>query len=155
MNIRIASTDDEIAACFPVLRELRPQLVESEFVALIRRLEAGGYRLAFLEEAGRPVCVAGFRMGENLPWGRFIYVDDLVTDPEQRSKGHGARMLAWLRDQARTAGCEQLRLDSGVQRKDAHRFYEHQGMRLVSFHFFEDLRSEPPHDIPDAGLRTP
>lgn len=155
MNIRIASTDDEIAACFPVLRELRPQLVETEFVALVRRLEAGGYRLAFLEEAGRPACVAGFRTGENLPWGRFMYVDDLVTDPQRRSKGHGARMLAWLRDHARAAGCEQLRLDSGVQRKDAHRFYERQGMSLVSFHFFEDLRSEPPHDIPAAGRRTP
>jgi GNAT superfamily N-acetyltransferase len=143
MEIRIASTDEEIAACFPVMQTLRPHLVESGFVPLVRRLEAGGYRLAYLQESGRPVAVAGLRTGENIPWGRFMYVDDLVTDPAHRSRGHGARMLAWLREYARAAGCEQLRLDSGVQRKDAHRFYEREGMTLASYHFCEILASGP------------
>jgi GNAT superfamily N-acetyltransferase len=143
MDIRIASTDEEIAACFPVMQALRPHLVESGFVSLVRRLEAGGYRLAYMEESGRPVAVAGLRTGENIPWGRFMYVDDLVTDPAYRSRGHGARMLAWLREYARAAGCEQLRLDSGVQRKDAHRFYEREGMTLASYHFCEILSPGP------------
>ena len=30
------------------------------------------------------------RLGENLAWGRYLYVDDLVTLPAQRSLGHGA-----------------------------------------------------------------
>ena len=134
-EIRIAKTDDEIAACFAVIRVLRPHLVESGFVPLIRRMEAQAYRLAYLTEHGRPVAVAGFRTGENLPWGRFMYVDDLVTAPAHRSRGHGRTMLHWLRRHAAEAGCEQLRLDSGVQRKDAHRFYEREGMEMVSLHF--------------------
>ena len=134
-EIRIAETDDEIAACFPVIHALRPHLVESEFVPLIRRMEAGTYRLAYLTEDGRPVAVAGFRTGENLPWGCFMYVDDLVTDPAYRSRGHGSAMLDWLKRHAAEVGCAQLRLDSGVQRKDAHRFYEREGMEMVSLHF--------------------
>ncbi|OOG28714.1 GNAT family N-acetyltransferase [Thioalkalivibrio denitrificans] len=134
-EIRIAETDDEIAACFPVIHALRPHLSEPEFVPLIRRMEAGAYRLAYLAEHGRPVAVAGFRIGENLPWGRFMYVDDLVTDPAHRSRGHGRTMLSWLKRHAAEAGCGQLRLDSGVQRKDAHRFYEREGMEMVSLHF--------------------
>lgn len=142
MTIRIARTDAEIAACFPVMQKLRPHLVAGAFVALIRRLEAGGYRLAFLEQGGHPVAVAGYRTGENLPWGRYLYVEDLVTDPAHRSMGHGRALLDWLKHQAAEAGCGQLRLDSGVQRKAAHRFYEREGMAMVSLHFAFPLGGE-------------
>ena len=52
-------------------------------------------------------------------------------------------MLAWLRQFARDRGCTRLHLDSGLQRTDAHRFYEREGMRKSAFHFFEPL---PPAD---------
>jgi hypothetical protein len=32
-----------------------------------------------------------------------------------------------------------MHLDSGIQRKDAHRFYEREGMSMASFHFVENL----------------
>lgn len=91
MKIRIAKTDTEIAACYPVLRELRPHITESEFLSRVRAQEKGGYLLAFVQEASGPVAVAGFRIGENLAWGRFLYVDDLVTHPTFRSKAMGPR----------------------------------------------------------------
>jgi GNAT superfamily N-acetyltransferase len=85
------------------------------------------------------VAVAGFRVGENLAWGRFLYVDDLVTLTTHRSKGVGASLLSWLRDVASNEGCVQLHLDSGAQRKDAHRFYEREGMLVAGFHFVENI----------------
>jgi len=76
---------------------------------------------------------------QNLAWGRFLYVDDLVTTDEQRSKGNGARMLSWLREYAVKEGCSELHLDSGMQRLDAHRFYEREGMSKTGFHIAEKL----------------
>ncbi|GMR05632.1 MAG: hypothetical protein BMS9Abin25_0207 [Gammaproteobacteria bacterium] len=35
-------------------------------------------------------------MGNNLAWGRFLYVDDLVTSSSAWSQGHGSPLLAWL-----------------------------------------------------------
>lgn len=137
--IQLATTDAEIAACYPVMRELRPHIAEEQFPSRVRSQENAGYRLAYVEERGYVVAVAGFRIGENLAWGRFLYVDDLVTLPEQRSKGYGAALLSWLRDFAAKEGCEQLHLDSGIQRKEAHRFYERQGMAMTSFHFVEKI----------------
>lgn len=103
-------------------------------------LEKGGYRLAVVEEDDTGVvAVAGFRIGESLSWGRFLYVDDLVTSETHRSRGHGARLLSWLRDYAIAEGCQQLHLDSGIQREDAHRFYEREGMSKSGFHFAEPL----------------
>lgn len=135
MEVKLAKSDEEIAACFPAMRELRPHVAGSDFVSRVRRQEASGYRLAYVLEGGEPVAVAGFRIGENLAWGRFLYVDDLVTRSSQRSRGYGAALLSWLMTQAAEAGCEQVHLDSGIQRRDAHRFYEREGMERASVHF--------------------
>jgi GNAT superfamily N-acetyltransferase len=75
-----------------------------------------------LLEADTVHTVAGYRVGENLAWGKFLYIDDLVTDDSERSRGCGRALLAWLREEAQRQGCAQLHLDSGKQRLDAHRF---------------------------------
>jgi GNAT superfamily N-acetyltransferase len=101
----------------------------------------------------RVVAVAGFRIGENLAWGRFLYVDDLATLPAHRSKGYGAKLLSWLMELAAKEGCQQMHLDSGIQRKDAHRFYEREGMTMASFHFVEIVAPNPAlqRDAPQAA----
>lgn len=139
MSIHIAETDAEITACFPVMQQLRTHLGESEFVACVREQEGQGYKLAFMDEGAGVVAVAGFRIGHNLAWGRFLYVDDLVVASARRSGGCGAKILAWLRDYAISMSCSQLHLDSGMQRRDAHRFYEREGMAKAGFHFVETL----------------
>ena len=141
MDIQIAETDTNISACYPVMRELRPHLEEAEFLPLVRKLENAGYRLAFVQQPEGVVAVAGFWIRENLAWGRFLYVDDLVTLASHRSQGIGSRFLAWLREYAAQEGCRQLHLDSGTQRKDAHRFYDREGMSLFGYHFAENLAS--------------
>lgn len=135
MDIRLADSDSEILACFPVMAELRPHLAEEDFVARIRAQQQSGYRLAYRAADAAPVAVAGFRLAENLAWGRFLYVDDLCTSSANRSRGHGAALLAWLVQFAAEQGCAELHLDSGVQRKAAHRFYEREGMTVSGYHF--------------------
>lgn len=136
MSIRLAESDAEIAACFAVMRQLRTHLTgESEFVERVRRQQKVGYLLAFVEEGGQPACVAGYRLLDNLAWGRFVYVDDLVTDETARSRGHGEAMLEWLIDYARRQDCDELHLDSGVQRFGAHRFYLNHRMDITAHHF--------------------
>lgn len=141
MNIRIATTAREITACYPVMRELRPHIAEAQFLSRIRRQESSGYRLASVWESDRVVAVAGFRVGENLAWGRFLYVDDFVTLPEHRSQGYGTALLSWLKEQAAKRGCEQMHLDTGAQRKAAHRFYKREGMCAAGVHFIADMAS--------------
>ena len=135
MDIRLAKSEAEVAACYPVMRELRSHLDEASFVGRVRVMEESGYCLVYIREAGSPVAVAGFRLGESLAWGRFLYVDDLVTLPSHRSRGLGAALLSWLAEFARREGCDQLHLDSGVHRTDAHRFYEREGMKMSGYHF--------------------
>ena len=138
-EVREMLSETEIASTYAVMRQLRPHLEEEGYVGRIGRMREEGYRLAAVLEGDRVTCVAGFRIVEFLAHGRFLYVDDLVTDGETRSAGHGRRILDWLADEARRDGCEQLQLDSGVQRHDAHRFYFREGMRISSYHFVKEL----------------
>ena len=135
MPIRIARTDDEIAGCWRVMQQLRPSIAESGFVARVRQQENEGFLLAYLEDADVVQAVAGYRVIENLFTGRVLYVDDLVTDATSRSKGYGQLLFDWLVAEARTAGCQALELDSGVQRFDAHRFYLRNRMAISAHHF--------------------
>jgi GNAT superfamily N-acetyltransferase len=139
--VALAASDADVSRCWPVLRELRPHIGDAAaLTAQVRRQEAAGYRLAFIEAQGRVVACAGFRVTEHLAWGRVVYVDDLATLETERSKGHGERLMNWLADRAGADGCGELHLDSGVQRFDAHRFYFRQGLAISSHHFSRKLK---------------
>lgn len=134
-RVRLAETREDIARCFPVMVELRPHLDAAAFMEQVQRQQREGYRLAYLEEAGEVQACAGYRFSESLSWGRFMYVDDLVTASSARSQGYGGELLEWLVAQARAEGCAQFHLDSGVQRFGAHRFYLTKRMDIIAHHF--------------------
>lgn len=144
-TIALATTDAKITRCFPVMAQLRPHLAQDEFVTRVRRQqEIQGYHLAFVEDASRIVAAAGFRFLESLAWGRFLYVDDLITDADARSAGHGTTLFDWLVARAREENCDALHLDSGVQRFAAHRFYLRHHMDITSHHFALPLADSVP-----------
>ncbi|EDN67158.1 GCN5-related N-acetyltransferase [Beggiatoa sp. PS] len=37
---------------------------------------------------------------------------------------------------AKSNHCQQIHLDSGIQRLEAHQFYLHEGMEMTGYHFF-------------------
>jgi GNAT superfamily N-acetyltransferase len=117
---------------------------EAEFVRLVDQVQRPeGYRLvgAFDREEPAAAAVAGFRTGNNLAWGHFLYVDDLATRPEFRRRGLGTALLVWLAREAATLGCQQLHLDSSVEltRADAHRLYYNSGLVITAHHFGRNL----------------
>ena len=136
MNIQLANNDTDIERCFPVMVQLRPHLTAADFMVRVKRqFQLHGYRLAYVEANGKINAVAGFRITEMLFRGRFMYVDDLVTDSTERSRGYGAALFDWLLEHAKSQNCEEVALDSGVQRSGAHRFYFTKRMEIVAYHF--------------------
>jgi GNAT superfamily N-acetyltransferase len=137
----IAFLDDEaaIARSYELMGRLRPRLTREDYLAAVPRLMAGtGYRLVGVDDGGLR-ALAGIRIGEWLHTGRYLEVEDLVTAEADRSRGYGRALLAWIAGYARQQGCRQLRLVSGVQRVDAHRFYEREGLAWEAKYFSMDL----------------
>lgn len=140
-KIAYAVTDNEIAACCPVMSQLRPKIAEHEFVPLVKHLAATcGFQLAYLDENGIK-AVAGYRVAEWLAGGRYLEIEDLVTADGARSRGHGGALFDWLVAEAARRECRQVRLVSHVRRADAHRFYLRKGMSIEAHYFSMNVPS--------------
>lgn len=134
--IKRIQSDEEILATYEVMRQLRPHLQADTYLTTVcRMMDSDGYRLVALYEGERICAVAGYRLMEMLNYGCLLKVDDLSTDEGLRAKGYGSCLLAWLKEEGRKQGCEELHLDSGVQRERTHRFYFREELTINCFHF--------------------
>jgi GNAT superfamily N-acetyltransferase len=141
-DIRLATDDEQIRSCYKVMNQLRPHLnSEQEFVEQVQRQIQEGYHLAYIEDNGEIKALAGFRFLEFLAWGKVIYIDDLVSDTATRRNGYGSKILKWVVNEAKKANCDQVHLDSGPQRHDAHKLYLNHGFKIIGHHFALDLKA--------------
>lgn len=136
MNIRINHSDD-ISVIGPILRVLRNTLDAELFGSRLALALEGGYRAFVTEDASG--CL-GYRITQDIFWGKTFYIDDLVVQPNLRSSGVGAALLERAKLEARTLKCNHIRLCSGLSRADAHRFYEQNEFTRTSIQFFHSLQ---------------
>jgi GNAT superfamily N-acetyltransferase len=141
--LRHAETGPELRACFDVMQQLRPHLRDAaDLLERLARMHAQGYRLLAAWQGDRPLALAGYRLQENLIYGRFLYVDDLVADESWRSHRLGARLLDETEVLARQAGCRRLVLDTGLGNALAQRFYFRQGLLTGAMRFHKNLQAD-------------
>jgi GNAT superfamily N-acetyltransferase len=134
--LRHAETDADIAACFPVMRLLRPHLTgPQELSARVRRQARAGYRILAGWHGQEVVGLAGYRPLENLIRGPFCYVDDLVVRDDLRRSGLGSRLLKAVSVEAISNGMPHLALDTDLGNGLGQRFYFRFGMLPVALRF--------------------
>ena len=135
--LRHAESDIDIIACFPVLHQLRPHLVDAvETLARVRRQQEEGYRLLIATDGDHIVGAAGYRFQENLIRGRFVYVDDLVVHQNIRRQGVGVRLLDEVARIAKEeAGSDWIVLDTALNNALGQRFYFRWGLLSTALHF--------------------
>lgn len=63
----------------------------------------------------------------------------LVVAGEYRSRGIGTQFVAAAEEWARQNGASFIVLSSGLQRLDAHKFYESKGFRKKGFSFIKEI----------------
>ena len=101
-DIALAETREDIAATWPVMRQLRPHLDAQAYLELVVRLQAERhFKLARMAVDGHVVAAAGLRFGEWLHGGRYLEIEDFVTSEESRSLGHGGAFFDWIAALAR------------------------------------------------------
>jgi GNAT superfamily N-acetyltransferase len=133
--------EEQWREAFPVMRELRTHLDEDTFVAMLREMAPQGYRLLAVRNDGAIKALAGIAHLTNLYYGQHIWVYDLITTAAERSRGFGEALLGYVERLARELDCDTVALASGLQRLDAHRFYEQRmGYSRTAYTFQKSLR---------------
>jgi GNAT superfamily N-acetyltransferase len=128
----------ELDIAYEVIKELR-NLSYDEFEDLIYEMRHQEYKILGLFERGELQTYAGVCIASNLYHKKHLYIYDLVTKASARSQKFGAEMLIYLEDYAKIFQCQKIVLSSGLQRKDAHHFYEKNGFEATSFLFVKTL----------------
>lgn len=132
------SSEAAILGAHSLIIQLRPQLISPDlWLAAFKRQAESGYRVLLSVQDGKPRGLAGFRLQENLIHGKFLYVDDLVTDSALRGLGVGQQLLEALMNEATLSGCDRLVLDTAITNIDAQRFYKRCGMSALATRFVQ------------------
>lgn len=140
MIFKHIETEGDIDASFPVMRELRQHLDDADiYRERIARQQRAGYKLLGVWQDGKLLGLAGYRHLENLIYGRFIYIDDLVVSHVNQRSQLGASLIAEVRKLAKAERDVFLVLDTGLSNSLAQRFYFRNGLLSRGLHFSQAL----------------
>lgn len=143
VEISHIENDADLDASFPIMKELRPHLVDcASYVEQVALQLTQGYRLLAAWQDGAIVGLSGYRLMNNLLYGRFVYIDDLVVTSSLHRSGIGEHLLQTVREQAVELRCKHVVLDTGLHMALAQRFYFRQGLLARGMHFVEPLGQE-------------
>ena len=100
-----------------------------------RMAEEDAYlRVAELDSELIGYCSAAIRSSPSIPLfqpRRFVYVNEVVVEPESRMSGVGRALIADLKELARHQGVEEIELDVAHFNSGANAFFKRQGFELL------------------------
>ena len=147
-NITIReSTYDDIPSLLELLYELgrpKPQKDNEleKFTALLKN---------YMQEEDKKILVAQIdnskiigmismvflsRLNQNTS---EMYVPELIVSQNYRSKGIGKKLINFSIELGKEKKCHRIRLESGNQRIESHKFYKHLGFEDSSIFFTKNL----------------
>ncbi len=107
------------------------QLVADEIRAAAANGTRSGLRVAMATKGSqlRAMALVSFHCDLD---SSYAVIEDLVVDKALRRHGIGNALLIWIEQEVRTAGCQQIFLESGISNREAHHFFEQHGFRPCS-----------------------
>ncbi len=97
------------------------------------------YQLFGAFAGGKLAGVAGAWIATKIWCGRYLEIDNLVVDPNQRSAGIGSLLIQHLESLAKERDCKIVVLDSYTANRPSHRLYHRLGFEIWGFHFVKPL----------------
>jgi GNAT superfamily N-acetyltransferase len=118
------------------ISELASQLgypVNPEAVAarLARHAHHSDSRVIVAVDGASVVGWTTFRTARHIHSNPAVEISGFVVDQEQRRRGIGKAMMAFVESWAKEEGIPRVRLNADIKRKEAHRFYEALGFKII------------------------
>ena len=133
--------ESDLAQAARLLATLNPDtplpLVRERLATMLREHPHYCIIGAFIDEHLTGVC--GAWIATKLWCGRYLEIDNLVVDPDERSHGIGTRLIEHLQMIGRERGCNLITLDSYTSNHPSHRLYHRLGFEIWGFHFIKSI----------------
>ncbi|WP_312845890.1 MULTISPECIES: GNAT family N-acetyltransferase [Exiguobacterium] len=139
-SIKSIESPRELDDSFLVMNQLRTDLTLEAYLELVSAMRPQGYELYALYADDTIVSLAGIEVRVNLYLEKHVFIYDLVTCMNHRSKGYGEMLLHFVHEYARDLGAKYVALESGLARTEAHRFYtDKMDYAITSYSFRKQL----------------
>ncbi|MGD7653918.1 MAG: GNAT family N-acetyltransferase [Verrucomicrobiales bacterium] len=140
ISVRPLSSQD-LPAAATLLRSLNPNTPAE---TIHRRLSTilsdhPHYQLhgAFVDDRLAGVCSAW--IATKIWCGKYLEIDNIVVDPDQRSSGIGTHLIERMEQLARENECLVITLDSYTANHPSHRLYHRLGFEIWGYHFIKPI----------------
>lgn len=134
------ATENDVVPLIPLMEQLGYQISEADLLENIKLHLSPAYALFVSEMAGKLIGFISIHIY------RYPHLKDslsritaLCVDANYRSFGIGGKLLTYAEKYIKSRGCKLIELTSGIQREDAHRFYEKYGYKEKRKRFVKDL----------------
>lgn len=131
----ILSLLDELIACVNKLSKYPPKFAESDevrgkiFQDLLKRDDV---RIFVVENGGRVVAMADIFILPIMRRGaQYVHIEDLVVTDAMRGKGIGTKLMEYIKNYCLKNNTKVIKLTSGLELEDAHKFYEKNGGKFT------------------------
>ena len=125
--IRELSGLEEILTIYPLYRQSNSLPEETFRERISAMLAQGNYRCIAAYIGDRMVGMSGFWVGMQLWSGKYAEPDHVMVDPALRSTGIGAKLMAWIEQEAARIGCDVTRVAMILGRERTRSFYRRNG----------------------------
>ena len=137
LSIRTATFRDATAIA-SLLAQLGYQTPAEKLKPLLDQANSSFIYVAVLDK--KVVGVMSLMYFDYLPSAeKYCRITTLVVDQALRGWGIGKALIAQAQQSALQQHCSVLELTTGLQRSDAHAFYEHLGFERVSYKYIKRL----------------
>ncbi|MFP3028410.1 MAG: GNAT family N-acetyltransferase [Wolbachia sp.] len=107
---------------------------EDTFIANFTSLCNNGYKVIGKYVDNDLIAILAYRLPYKFTFGKYVYVDDLVTLPEYRSRGYGHQLIEWLKEESKRIGYHQIHLDVSMSNHLGSKFYLNNGFQAKAYH---------------------
>lgn len=133
------STPGDTAALARLISELGYPVDETELSPRLARLTSAHHTLV-AELSGEVAGFIGLAVFPFYELGAPVgYILAFSVGGRHRRQGIGKALLDAAEEHFRAAGVADIRVNSGLHREEAHRFYESRGYRKTGFRFRKEL----------------
>ncbi|GGB24743.1 GNAT family N-acetyltransferase [Puia dinghuensis] len=123
-------------AIVPLANKLHPGMdAERIRACLAEMFNFPTYHCFGLWQDGKLIAMSNGWITVRFYSGKQLEVDNVIVDPDLRSKGIGKYFFACIRDWAVQHQCKTIELNTFVQNSKSHKFYYNEGYAILGFHF--------------------
>ena len=124
MVFKLLTTEEQWKRALPLWKQLRSDLCEKTCLSRRQDMLASGYLLfGLFDDSGKLVSLASAIIYPHVTRGLNLWIHDLVSDKELRSRGYGEKLMHDVEEYARSKKCSRVCVHTDNTNTNARRFY--------------------------------